>query len=75
MAKLKPFREDYYLWHYVPSTAAAVLFVVLFSLASSLIIWRIVKTRNWSCIPFVIGGLCKSSSLSFLLSFLKDFKS
>lgn len=59
MAKLKPFRENYYLWHYVPSTAAAVLFVVLFSLASSLIIWRIVKTRNWYCIPFVVGGLCK----------------
>jgi hypothetical protein len=61
MAQLKPFEGDDYLWRYVPSRAAAIVFVVLFAIPTGFVIWRIVKTRSWHCIPFAIGGLCKST--------------
>ncbi|KAG9254345.1 RTA1 like protein-domain-containing protein [Emericellopsis atlantica] len=57
MAELKPYRGDYYLWQYVPSTPAAGLFVALFSLGTLLVTWRTVKHRAWFCLVFVIGGL------------------
>ncbi|KAF2261255.1 RTA1-domain-containing protein [Lojkania enalia] len=57
MAELKPYRDSYYLWKYIPSTPAAALFVVLFSLGTCYIAWCIVKTRAFFCIVFTIGGL------------------
>ena len=49
-----------YLWHYVPSLAASAAFAGLFgilTLANSL---RMVLSRMWFCLPFVIGGICAS---------------
>ncbi|OAA46323.1 RTA-like protein [Metarhizium rileyi] len=57
MAQLKPFRGDYYLWDYVPSTVAAVIFVILFAGATGGVTWRMVKTRTWFSIPFILGGI------------------
>ncbi|UNI19893.1 hypothetical protein JDV02_006037 [Purpureocillium takamizusanense] len=57
MAQLKPFRGDYYLWEYVPSRAAAILFTILFVIATAFVIWRMVRTRTLFSIAFTIGGL------------------
>jgi hypothetical protein len=51
----------YYLWRYLPSVPAAVIFVLLFLGLTGLILWRMFKTRTWFCIPFAIGGICKYS--------------
>ncbi|KAL3960298.1 hypothetical protein ACCO45_005415 [Purpureocillium lilacinum] len=57
MAQLKPFRGDYYLWEYVPSKAAAILFTILFIIATGAVIWRMVRTKTLFSIAFTIGGL------------------
>ncbi|KAK4160836.1 RTA1 like protein-domain-containing protein [Cladorrhinum sp. PSN259] len=51
---------NFYLWKYVPSLAAAVIFALFFLLATLLHIHRIIKAstpRPWFCVWFVIGGL------------------
>lgn len=60
MVQLKPYRGDYYLWNYIPSTPAAAIFAVLFALGTGHIFWRLIRTRAWFCIAFAIGGLCES---------------
>ncbi|RSL81758.1 hypothetical protein CEP51_005632 [Fusarium floridanum] len=57
MPELRPYRGDYYLWLYIPSTPAAALFTALFSLGTAYITWRMFKTRTWFCTAFIIGGL------------------
>ncbi|KAF9891691.1 hypothetical protein FE257_003703 [Aspergillus nanangensis] len=57
MAQLKPFRGDYYLWEYVPSLAAAVIFAILFLGATAFHFWKLWKTRARFCIAFALGGL------------------
>lgn len=51
--------EPYVFYHYEPSMAGAVIFVLLFGAST---IWHSVqmfKTRTWFMIPFLIGGYCK----------------
>ncbi|KAF5878058.1 putative rta1 domain protein [Botrytis fragariae] len=57
MAKLEPYRGDYYLWNYIPSIAAAVIFIILFILTTALHTWRMFKTKSWFCTAFCVGGL------------------
>ncbi|VUC26719.1 unnamed protein product [Clonostachys rosea] len=57
MAELKPYRGDYYLWLYLPSTAAGALFTTLFVLSTAFVAWRMIRSRAWFCIVFIIGGL------------------
>ncbi|KAK2593404.1 hypothetical protein QQS21_008892 [Conoideocrella luteorostrata] len=57
MAQLKLYNGHYYLWDYVPSTVAAVIFIILFIAATLFITWRMVRTRTYFSIPFVIGGV------------------
>ncbi|KAJ4350568.1 hypothetical protein N0V95_004617 [Ascochyta clinopodiicola] len=61
MAVLEPYKDGYYLWNYVPSIAAAVIFILLFLAMTALISWRMFKTKTWFCVPFAIGGFCKPS--------------
>lgn len=65
MAKLEAFRGDYYLWEYVPSMAASVIFVLLFLAPTLFHVWKAWKTRARFCIPFIIGGVCTSLPASF----------
>jgi hypothetical protein len=61
MAELKPLEgTNYFLWFYLPQMWASLLFLALFIILTGLQIWKMVKTRTWFCIPFVIGGICKS---------------
>jgi hypothetical protein len=52
--------DGYVLWHYIPSRPAAIVFVVLFALATIGHGVKMIQKRMWFCLPFVIGGLCKS---------------
>tara|TARA_R110002003_G_scaffold112_13_gene9654 strand:+ start:2221 stop:2454 length:234 start_codon:yes stop_codon:yes gene_type:complete len=44
---------------YVPSVAAAGIFIALFIILFIMYSIRLVKTRTWFCIPFLIGALRK----------------
>ncbi|PLB49973.1 RTA1 like protein [Aspergillus steynii IBT 23096] len=55
MPQLETTRGGYYLWQYVPSLPAAVIFIVLFALGTAAHSWRIFKYRNRFCIAFLIG--------------------
>ncbi|KAL3423043.1 RTA1 like protein [Phlyctema vagabunda] len=57
MPVLKPYRGDYYLWNYIPSIAASVIFTLLFIGATSAHFWRQFKTRSKFCWPFSLGCL------------------
>lgn len=46
--------------YYEPSMPAAILFLVLFGLATLGHSYQMVRTRTWFMIPFVIGGICES---------------
>ena len=61
MAVLEPTKGGFYIWKYVPSVPAAVIFILLFLATTSLMCWRIYKSRAWFCIPFAIGGFCQYS--------------
>ncbi|KAJ0281107.1 hypothetical protein COL940_005900 [Colletotrichum noveboracense] len=56
MAVLEPFRGNYYLWKYLPSVPAAVIFCIVFLTTTFAYVWKIWKTRAWFCIPMAIGG-------------------
>ncbi|KAI0891897.1 RTA1 like protein-domain-containing protein [Annulohypoxylon nitens] len=55
-AELLPYKGNFYLWKYVPSMAAAIIFILLFGLCSVAHTWKMFNHRMWFCLPFVIGG-------------------
>ncbi|KAF3922864.1 hypothetical protein AA313_de0203765 [Arthrobotrys entomopaga] len=58
MAQLKPVDgTNYYLWKYLPSVPIAVVFFLLFIVATVGLSWRIFRTKTWYCSVFAIGGL------------------
>lgn len=59
MAWPKP-KTTFILYHYDPSTPAAVVFITLFAITTLLHIFQMVKAKTWYFIPFVIGGICMS---------------
>jgi hypothetical protein len=52
--------SDFKLYRYDPSLGAAVLFIALFSIASFLHLYQLLRTRTWFFIPFVVGGFFES---------------
>ncbi|KAF4762588.1 hypothetical protein N7455_001066 [Penicillium solitum] len=48
---------DFKLYRYTPSLVAAILFTVLFVLATFYHLYQVVRTRTWYFIVFVIGGV------------------
>ncbi|KFY81135.1 hypothetical protein V499_00069 [Pseudogymnoascus sp. VKM F-103] len=55
MTELKS-HNGYYLWHYLPSKAAAIIFCILFIIATAAHSWRMYRTRAWFCLAFTIGA-------------------
>ncbi|CAK7200204.1 hypothetical protein SEUCBS139899_002895 [Sporothrix eucalyptigena] len=49
--------NGYPLWHYIPNRPAAVVFMILFIIATVYHGVAMIRHRLWFCIPFVIGGL------------------
>ncbi|GLA02535.1 hypothetical protein AnigIFM60653_002009 [Aspergillus niger] len=57
MAKLEPYKHGVYLWQYLPSLAAAVIFAIIFA---SVTVVHFIKLKKWRarfCIPYAIGGI------------------
>jgi len=50
---------DFQFYHYKPSLAAAIIFTGLFGLTTIYHVFKLIKTRTWYFVPFVIGGICK----------------
>lgn len=63
MAELQTYK-GFYLWHYLPSRAAAAIFLLLFLAATAFHVWKIWKLKTWFCICFAIGGICKFNLIS-----------
>ena len=55
MPELLPLKSGYYVWNYVPSTAAAAIVAILWIVAAGLLGWRTFRTRTWFCMAFIIG--------------------
>jgi hypothetical protein len=49
--------EGFELYRYNPSIAAAVIFIVAFTLTTILHAYQMIRTRTWFYIPFVAGGV------------------
>ena len=58
MPELQTYR-GVYIWKYVPSLPAAIVFAILFAVATAGHGWKMSRTRMWFCVPFVIGGACR----------------
>ena len=50
-------------YYYQPSMAAAILFIVLFAISTTLHSYQMIRTRTWFMIPFVIGTTSKPEPL------------
>jgi hypothetical protein len=46
------------LYGYIPSIAAGVIFIILFSGTTFFHAFQLTKARCWYFIPFVVGGVC-----------------
>lgn len=55
---------EFQFYHYNPSIAAAVIFIVAFFASSLWHSWQLYRTRLWFMIPLLLGGLCESCSQS-----------
>jgi len=49
--------EGFKLYRYDPSIAAAIIFVVAFTLTTVLHAYQMIRTRTWFYIPFLAGGV------------------
>lgn len=61
MAQLKPYKGSYFLWDYVPNLPASIVFTILFFILTGSHLWRMLRSRLWFCIPFVVGGFSEWS--------------
>ncbi|KAL5603268.1 hypothetical protein FOBRF1_010801 [Fusarium oxysporum] len=48
---------DWSFYRYEPSTAAAVIFVVLFSITTIIHVFQLIKTKTWYMLAFCLGGI------------------
>lgn len=58
--------SDPKFYRYDPSLAAAVIFLILFLLTTTLHLYQLLRTRTWYFIPFLIGGFCQSATLGIV---------
>jgi hypothetical protein len=49
--------QEYKLYRYDPSIAAAVIFIILFFLVTVLHFYQMVRTKTYFFFPFAIGGI------------------
>lgn len=51
-------KEEYVLYRYTPSIAAAAVVISVFAILTGLHTYRMIRTKLWFCVPFTIGGAC-----------------
>ena len=49
--------DGFEYYHYSPSMAAAIIFVIIFGVATALHFWQMLRSKTWFLIPFLIGGI------------------
>ncbi|KAI4108130.1 MAG: hypothetical protein LQ339_002402 [Xanthoria mediterranea] len=49
-------KEEYVLYRYTPSIAAAAVVISVFAILTGLHTYRMIRTKLWFCVPFTIGG-------------------
>ncbi|KAJ6049153.1 uncharacterized protein N7446_007520 [Penicillium canescens] len=49
--------EGFKLYHYNPSSGAAIPFAAIFGLSTVVHLWQLGRNKSWYFIPFLIGGL------------------
>ena len=54
---LKTSDDVFEFYRYNPSITAAVLFIILFSTATYLHIYQLIRTQTWIFLPLALGGL------------------
>ena len=59
--------EDFEYYHYNPSMAAAIIFIIVFAATTAMHGYQMFRTKTWFLVPFFIGGLCKSRPQTFIL--------
>ncbi|KFY36015.1 hypothetical protein V494_05392, partial [Pseudogymnoascus sp. VKM F-4513 (FW-928)] len=47
---------EFKIYHYDPSMAAAIVFIVAFLISTTLHLYQLLRTRAWFMIPLVAGG-------------------
>lgn len=57
--ELLSYKGDFFLWSYVPSMPAAIIFCIIFLGLSMVHTWKLLRNRMWFCLPFAIGGYRK----------------
>jgi hypothetical protein len=50
--------QKFELYHYNPSKAAAIIFLILFAVATVAHVFFMIRHRTWYLVPFVIGLIC-----------------
>lgn len=50
-----------------PNSGAAILFTILFILATTIHTYQLLRTRIWWFIPFLVGGYCELLHLLYIL--------
>jgi hypothetical protein len=71
MASFAKRATDFKDFRYDPSLAAAIIFIIVFTLTSTFHMYQMVSTRTWYLIPMVIGGFCQFSPT--ILTTIADF--
>lgn len=51
--------NSFRLYHYDPTIAGAVIFVLLFSATTAIHFWQLLKSRCWFLLPLAFGGICE----------------
>ncbi|KAH7408796.1 RTA1 like protein-domain-containing protein [Phaeosphaeria sp. MPI-PUGE-AT-0046c] len=59
MPEIEKYKGVVLLWDYVPSLSLAIIFAVLFAIITALHGYKMLRTKMWFCIPFVVGGICE----------------
>ena len=57
---------DFKLYRYTPSLVAAIIFIVLFVLATAYHLYQVIRTRFWYFTIFVVGGACEFNQPTYL---------
>ncbi|KAF5581585.1 RTM1 [Fusarium pseudoanthophilum] len=48
---------DWSFYRYEPSTAAAVIFIIIFSITTIIHVYQMIKTKTWYMLAFCLGGV------------------
>jgi hypothetical protein len=68
-----PQPAPYIFYRYDPSLPAAVIFIALFAISTSLHAFQVLRKRTWYFLPFVIGGFCRTPPPFIERSGVADF--